>query len=278
MGNNRFSKTMIPVISQRGEQRFDCTDLIVSEKAMTIFINDERIATLMCTPESLKELAVGFLHSEGILTAIEDLESVSVDMETGIIRVGIKNYSGFAGKNAGYDVRYSGAGVCGNPPSIDPLVVGSAENAPIISEETVITLMDTLQEQAVVFRKTGGTHCAALADPRGIIVCYEDISRNNALDKIVGHTMICGIDAANKIIVFSGRISSEIARKVCRLKCSVLIARSAPTDMALSLARQWGITVAGFTRGECFNLYTHPERIKTEAKSYFELKKGEKEI
>lgn len=275
MYDDSVKKTVIPVIYQRGEQRYDCTDVVVNEEAVTIYVGGYRVATLMCTPESLTELAVGFLFSEGILPKIEDLESVTVDMERRVILAKIKDYSGSSGEAPGYDMRYSGCGVCGNSPDTDPPVCSIEDYGPVISEDRVTGLMNSLQNQSLVFRKTGGTHCAALADSDGLIACYEDISRNNALDKVIGHAMISGINAKNKIIVFSGRVSSEIARKVGRLQCSILIARSAPTDMALSLASRLGITVAGFTRGECFNLYTHPQRIQNSASIKKAIEEGE---
>lgn len=270
-----ISKTLIPIIYQRGQKRYDCTDLIVQEQAVTIYVGDYRVATIMCTPDCLAELAVGFLFSEGILDKITDLESVTVDMENSVILTEIKNYSDSSADVAGYGIRYSGCGVCGNSPDIAPPICGGEELGPIISEHRVIDLMNSLQNRSLIFRKTGGAHCAALADSQGLITRYEDISRNNALDKVIGHAMIRGIDTKNKIIVFSGRISSEIARKVCRLQCSILIARSAPTDMALSMADRCGITVTGFTRGECFNLYTHPQRIQKDSRIETTIKEGE---
>lgn len=93
---------------------------------------------------------------------------------------------------------------------------------------------------------------------------FEDIGRHNAVDKIFGYCFLNNIELKDKIMVFSGRVSTEILIKVARMGIPILVSRSAPTDLAINMADELGVTVVGFTRGERMNVYTHPERIRLE--------------
>lgn len=130
-----------------------------------------------------------------------------------------------------------------------------------LTTEQIFSLMNEMEEQADMFRHTGGVHNAALCAPDRLLLSRMDIGRHNALDKIYGHCLRNKISVRNKIIVFSGRISSEILLKVAKIGCEIVLSKSAPTELALTLAEELGITTVGFIRGNSFNLYTHPERI-----------------
>lgn len=130
-----------------------------------------------------------------------------------------------------------------------------------ISAEDCFRLMNDMQQSASMFQHTGGVHNAALCDVNGIILSRMDIGRHNALDKIYGYCLKNNISIGDKIIVFSGRISSEILLKVAKIGCEVILSKSAPTELALELAEQLGITTIGFIRNKSLNVYTHPKRI-----------------
>lgn len=127
--------------------------------------------------------------------------------------------------------------------------------------EQCISLMQMMQSQADTFQRTGGVHNAALCDRDGVVISRVDIGRHNALDKIYGHCLKNDISLEDKALVFSGRISSEIVVKTSKIGCAVLLSKSAPTELALQLADQLGMTTLGFIRNQSFNVYTHPERI-----------------
>jgi len=112
-----------------------------------------------------------------------------------------------------------------------------------------------------LFQKTGGVHSAALADRNGISLFSEDIGRHNAVDKIIGKAFLTNTPLEDKILLSSGRISSEIMTKVIRNKIPILVSRTAPTCMSLTYAEDHGITLVGFARGNRMNIYTHPQRI-----------------
>ncbi len=118
----------------------------------------------------------------------------------------------------------------------------------------------------MAFKHTGGVHNAALCNTDGIILARTDIGRHNALDKIYGHCLKNNIRLDDKIIAFSGRISSEVLLKVSKIGVSIILSKSAPTELALEMAEQLGITAIGFIRNNRLNIYTHPERIIETAK------------
>ena len=122
--------------------------------------------------------------------------------------------------------------------------------------------MEKMDKKADLFQQTGGVHIAALCDPQNFMLTRMDIGRHNALDKIYGYCLKNDITVKDKVIVFSGRISSEILLKVAKIGCEVVLSKSAPTELAINLADELGITAVGFIRGQSFNVYTHPERIK----------------
>lgn len=142
-----------------------------------------------------------------------------------------------------------------------------------MTTEDCFRLMHEMQDGANIFKKTGGVHNAALCNVNGIVLSRMDIGRHNALDKIYGYCLRNNISMQDKIIVFSGRISSEILLKVSKIGCEIVLSKSAPTELALQLAEQLGITTVGFIRQHTLNIYTHPKRILLPAHN--SLKEGD---
>ncbi len=130
-----------------------------------------------------------------------------------------------------------------------------------ISSKSILKLMQEFQQKSNLFMETGAVHSAALSDGRNILVFKEDIGRHNAIDKIIGRTLEEGIDFRDKIILTSGRISSEILLKIQKCIVPLIISRSAPTDQAVKLACELNITIIGFARGNRMNIYSAPERV-----------------
>jgi len=256
----RMVKKQITRIRQ-GE-REDLDDLVTIETPVTIYLNGNELVTLLCTPEKLDFLALGFLRSEGILTGINDLELIRVKEKEGLVEVDLKKETGLSEKLYGKRTVTSG---CGKG-TVFFNVLDSLRSSPLsgdltISAEKVTGLMDSLQQRAELYKATGGVHSAALADRERIIYFSEDIGRHNAIDKIIGECLMDGIPTEDKIIVSSGRLSSEILLKTAKLKIQMLISRAAPTSLCIELAENLNITLAGFVRGKRINLYTHQWRI-----------------
>ena len=237
-------------------------DQLAVEYPVTIFFNDQELVTLLCTPTYLEELAIGFLNSEGMIREYDDIDSVRLDSEKGLIYVTTKKKKALTEKLFAKRTITSGCGkgtIFYNV--LDSMRAHKIERPLDITSAQVVDLMISLQQNSMMFKETGGNHASALCDSAGMIVYHEDIGRHNAVDKIVGHCVKNNIDIENKVLVTSGRVSSEILLKVAKLDIPMIISKSAPTTLSVRLARELGITLVGFVRGRRFNIYANGWRI-----------------
>jgi FdhD protein len=237
-------------------------DQVVIEAPLTIYLNGSELVTLLCTPEKIDCLALGFLRSEGFVTALNDLQALRARPEEGLVEVELKDQKGLEEKLFGKRTITSG---CGKG-TIFYNVLDSLRSAPLtgtlkISAARVWELNSELQKKALLFKATGGVHSAALADSEKLIYFHEDIGRHNAVDKIIGECLLKGTDTGDKALFTSGRLSSEILLKAAKLKIQLIVSRSAPTTLSVDLAEALNITLVGFVRGRRMNIYSHPWRI-----------------
>jgi len=253
------------IVRYQGGQFTATVDEVVTESPLTIRVNGEEFATLVCTPDHLEELVIGFLASEGVLRDPADLTALAIEERSGMAEVEIarvdalllnlhaKRYvTSCCGKGRQSFVFYT-----------DKRVVQPVQSRDLhLTADACFRLMEGLSESAYVFRQTGGVHNAALCDPNGLLLTRMDIGRHNALDKIYGHCLQHGLSRAGTCLAFSGRLSSEVLLKVAKIGCEAVLTKSAPTELALQLADELGITVVGFIRSDTLNVYTHATRIE----------------
>lgn len=264
-----IAKTHEKVIRYTKGEIKEVDDLIVTEHPVTIKLNGEEFATLVCTPEYIEEMAIGFLASEGVIQSFDDIDEIWVQEKEGFVHVKTSKFNPLfqqfhskryitscCGKSRQGFVFFNDARIAKKMHGID-LTLTFAD---------CFKFMEDMQNQAFMFNKTGGVHNAALYNKEGHVLSRMDIGRHNALDKIYGHCLKNHIPMEDKIVAFSGRISSEILLKVSKLGCGVILSKSAPTALSLELAENLGITTVGFIRGDSCNVYTHPYRIKELAK------------
>lgn len=250
------------ILKYRGSDKEAVADSIVVEAPVTIYLNGAEMVTLLCTPEKIDRLALGFLRSEGLLATIDDLAALRVREEEGLVEVELKDGSGLAEKLYGKRTVTSGCGkgtIFFNV--LDSLRASPLQGRLTVGADHLPALMNSMQEKAELFKLTGGVHSAALADSAGLIYFCEDIGRHNAIDKIVGECLLAGIPTDDKIIISSGRLSSEILLKAAKLQIQILISRAAPTSLCIDLAESLNITLAGFVRGRRFNIYSNSWRV-----------------
>ncbi len=230
-------------------------DRVAVEKKVRISVNGKEILRLYCTPSMVKELVVGLVMTEGIIRgnwcadrmSIEYGDDILVDIpaEGEVIAEGMTITSGCIG---GVTFEKKPA-------------AGTVTDTFTIDGGSLKYIFNDFQARSELFRSTGCVHSAALSDGRVIICFAEDIGRHNAVDKVIGFALLENISFSGKIMLASGRISSEIASKCSRWGIPVLATRTAPTNLAVEIAEESGITIVGFVRGNRFNVYTHPERI-----------------
>ncbi|RQD74048.1 MAG: formate dehydrogenase accessory sulfurtransferase FdhD, partial [Candidatus Syntrophonatronum acetioxidans] len=145
---------------------------------------------------------------------------------------------------------------------LDSLTSKPIETEIYFSPAQISTLMKDLQKRADLFRQTGGVHSSALGTAEGIISFCEDIGRHNAVDKLLGECIDKEISLEDKMLITSGRLSSEILLKAAKIGIPVLLSRAAPSSLSVELARKLGITMVGFIRGKRMNIYAGEWRIK----------------
>lgn len=243
------------------------TDTIVTEFPITIKLNQEEFATLVCTPEYLEEMVIGFLASEGVIKKMNDMENLWIEEGRGFAHVTVKQkpslYEKFRSKR--YITSCCGMSRQGFYFVNDALTAKKLHHIKLqLTPSECIALMESLQEGAATFQRTGGVHNAALCDKTELLLMRMDIGRHNALDKLFGYCVKNSIPTNDKVLAFSGRISSEILIKASKMGCSVILSKSAPTELALEMANKLGITTVGFIRNQSFNIYTHDWRIQME--------------
>lgn len=264
--DNRYVIREIMRIKTGEKQNME--DKIAREEPVTIYLNDTELVTLMCTPEKIDYMAVGFLCSEGFLERKADIKDIRVDEEKGLVFVETYNdTSPLVEKLYGSRTITTG---CGKGTTFftawDALRSKPVEKKGFkVKVSYLLYLMKSLQENAEIFQETGGVHSAALFDLQESMYFAEDVGRHNALDKIVGMCIWQELDIKDKILVSSGRISSEIMLKAAKLQVPVVVSRAAPTAMGLDIASEMSITMVGFARGKRLNIYTCPERIINDA-------------
>jgi len=233
-------------------------DVVVAEYPFTIFLNDKELITLLCSPKSLKYLTVGFLNSEGLIDSYDEIDIIRIDEEKGVAYVYTNSNNTLSEKLHGKRTITSGCGkgtIFYNV--IDSFKTKKVNSNIPIDIETIKKLIREFNKSSELFINTGGVHSCALCDKDGQIIFEEDIGRHNALDKILGRALIDNIDLKEKMILTSGRISSEIIIKVGKRQIPILISRSAPTSLAIDIAKELNITLIGFARGEKMNIYTN---------------------
>lgn len=258
--------------------RSERDDRVAGEEPLEIRVRaggaSKTIAITMRTPGHDFELAAGFLFGEGVIGGIADIRemtycldgSVDAEQQYNIVNVDLAR-SALPDLVAleRHFTTTSACGVCGRA-SLDALrdrgaatIAGDFTIAPAL----LAALPETLRRSQRLFDATGGLHAAARFDGSGrLLAVREDVGRHNAFDKLIGHALMeRTVPLANDVILVSGRTSYELVQKTVAAGAPVLCAVSAPSSLAVALAREFGVTLVGFLRGARFNVYAHDERI-----------------
>ena len=240
--------------------------MIIRELSLDVFVDGEKIVSTACTGNHVEELAIGFLFSEGLIRTREDIAGAEISEDgRGIhfARVHSCATKDDAINRPGKERSIASSGARSSRMShrLVPLKRGRSDSL-TIAPAVACSLMDDMIARAVLHEKTRGTHCAALADQSGIIIVREDIGRHNAVDMLAGYMLIHHMDASEKMIVRTGRISAEIIHKIWNMGIPIVISISVPTTAAIHLAKEAGMTVIGSVRGDQMVIYNDEERVR----------------
>ncbi|MCO4337854.1 formate dehydrogenase accessory sulfurtransferase FdhD [Staphylococcus agnetis] len=250
------------IIRYEHGQLHETYDDYVTEFPLTIMINGEEFATVICSPTHLNELILGFLASEGVILKRQELKQIDIDESKGFVHVELTY-------NVHDRIQLSNkrlvASCCGKSREFyfqnDAAIAKTSMSKIQLHPEQVLTMMHRLQDESETFQATGGLHNAAISDGDAFYIHRQDIGRHNALDKLYGYCIDNEISVRDKILIFSGRISSEILIKAAKIGVGMIISKSAPTTLAIQLANDLNITAIGFVRNQHFNIYSHAHRI-----------------
>jgi FdhD protein len=257
---------------------------VIAETPWVIYVDRHELLTTMCTPARLHCLALGFLLNEGIIHSLDDVWQLRVFLAENRVYT----YFPAAGLNGelrmqtceesigSIDVRLKRPALprgakriltsgCGGGLTFDDL---AGHRDPLQSSLTLrasqlVALMRVMNGEASLYRQSRGVHTSALFDPAsGTLLAFgEDVGRHNTLDKIRGECMLAGIRTAGRVLISSGRISTEMIGKAYKMGVPVVVSRTSPTATSVRLARLWGLTLVGYLRADRMRVYAGAERI-----------------
>lgn len=230
----------------------------IVETPVSLTVNGKVWLTFMCTPIHLEELALGFLYNEGIIESLDEVADVRL-CEHG------DNVDVWLNRSAEQPQSWRRTSGCtGGVTAVDLLAkpnVYFGRDRLTVEPEAIVNLVEMLFEAQSLYRETGGVHTSALSDGEKIVAAAEDIGRHNTLDKIAGLCLRQGLAPQVRILIITGRISSEMLQKAARMNAPILISRTSPSSLSIEMAERYGITLIGYARRHRFNVYSHPQRV-----------------
>jgi FdhD protein len=235
---------------------------VITETPVTLTVNAREWLTFMCTPVDLEAMAVGFLFNEKLIASRDEVASTyvcacgtNVDVWT---YHSIEKPSMWR-RTSGCTGGTTSQGADDLAPPLAPALVLRDED--FVSTETLFTLLDRLFKSQELYREVRGVHSSALSDGEQVWISAEDIGRHNTLDKIAGRMLLEGVQPQRRILLTTGRISSEMLQKSQRIGATIVLSRTSPSSLSIRLAQEAGITLIGYARRDQLNVYTCPERI-----------------
>ena len=246
--------------SGKGFDRLE--DSVVREMSLRVFLNEDEIVVLQCLKNEIRELALGFLYAECVLTDINAVTDIREINGLHAVRVSTSEKPRLGNVPTVRSITTGcGAGVSFIPPAHSGYFA-TLESAQTLKADAIPVLMGKLMKSSRLFIDTGGVHTAALSDGEELVHISDDVGRHNCIDKIIGWDLLTRkFESPRRVILSSGRLSSDIVSKSIRGRMQFVISHSAPTRGAVQLAREFGITLIGFVRGNRYNIYSHEERI-----------------
>ena len=229
---------------------------VVDETLVCISLNGQELATLVCSPAALDDLVLGFLRSEGFIGSISDVRSMHTSLNN-CVEVWLDH-------EIVVPERIIKTAGCGGGVTFDDL---SMQHQPLatslqVNARQICELMRSMMLLASTYIKVRGIHTSALCDSQEVAFIAEDVGRHNTIDRLWGQALRAGYATTGKLLVASGRISSEMLSKAVKMGVPVIVSRTSPTALSVALARAWNITIIGYCRGQQFRVYTGEARIK----------------
>ncbi|NIM95115.1 MAG: formate dehydrogenase accessory sulfurtransferase FdhD [Anaerolineales bacterium] len=232
---------------------------VIEEALITLYINGFELASIMATPLEQKELALGFLKNEGLLDHMDEVEEIYVTADGCCVDLWLNH----AVQRPERFIITSGcgAGISFDDPSLDldPLVDDFC-----IEPERLFERFQELHFPGSLHARARGVHTAGLSDGEQILAISEDVGRHNTIDKLLGKCLLNDIETRGKVLLTTGRVSSEMLRKGARMGCPIIASRNSPTSLSISMAEAFNITLVGYVRRNSLRVYSHTWRLNCE--------------
>ena len=231
---------------------------VVSEYPLRLRVNGRDLATLICSPHQLNFLLAGFFRLQGFADSLDDIQSMGVCADFGLAEVRLKQE--LPERLQPTLTSGCGTGIAYNLP--DQLLAAGRRPQRSYTSDALFLLMRQLNQRTEQYRRHGGIHSAAIGDEDGLLLFAEDIGRHNTLDRLAGEAWFKQLKLQDRMLVTSGRVSTEMVAKAARLGIGLIASRTSPTDQAIALCEQAGITLIGYLRGSSLEIYTHPQQLR----------------
>jgi FdhD protein len=234
----------------RGDRVEEVTGEVVREQPLTVYVDGERFLTLLCSPMKLEALVIGYLWMEKVIQSLDDVADLAVSAVDGRADVTLRAPVELPTER----ILTSGCGG-GITFRIDHRLFPRLQSDLRVEPRDLSERMKELFSAAVHYKESRGIHGAALADARSLLIVAEDVGRHNAIDKVKGEALQRAIPSEDRILLSTGRVSSEMLLKAARMGVPLVASRTSPTEMAVALAEQLNVTVCGYVRPDGLNVY-----------------------
>lgn len=263
----RFPRAQVAALqyTTNGLSEYACP--VICESTFTIVVDGKPLSHLQCSNNALTELAYGFLFNEGVITGLDDVKSFVLDTVNLVADFTlVQTYtqeptpvrsSGFGGFALALPESFALEGnVAAQEPSSQASGLSAGCQSSRFTMDDISYATTTMQSFAREYTITRGIHCSALFAGRRPLASFEDIGRHNTFDKLAGASLLQGFSTNGSLLATTGRVSSEMVRKVARLGVAGIASLSGPTDQAIKLAHAAGLFLAGYIRNNAGTIYT----------------------
>lgn len=232
---------------------------VIEEALVTISVNGAELATIMTTPSELDGLALGFLKNEGMVSSLDEVDHIHQSENRCCVDVWLTH----AVEKPRRSIVTSGCGggITFNAPSID---LQPLEDDLQIRAERLFDLFKQLHFPGSLYARSRGVHTAGLSNGVEVLAIAEDVGRHNTIDKLLGKCMLENIETKGRLLLATGRVSSEMLVKGALMGCPIIASRNSATSMSVEMALAWNITLVGYVRRNTMRVYTHPRRLAPE--------------
>jgi len=235
---------------------------VIEELPISIYVNGVEFATMMATPLNQDWLAIGFLFNEGILTELSEIEVLTVTPEGCCVDIWLNRDAPVPSRKiittgCGGGITYADPGT-----GIEPF-----DSILKVDPDQIQEGFKYLQSRNSLYARSRGVHASGLLNPatNQLELVVEDVGRHNTIDKIRGASLIKNIETSGKILLCTGRISSEMLHKSAMMGCPILASRTSPTSLSVEIAKAWNMTLVGYVRYGRMRVYSAPERVGVES-------------